>query len=123
MLLLLLPTWLHLRRALRPFLVCSEAMSGCGEQASPHVVIDVAIQAAGVRSLEGRPCKVPGTLLTAVTTPGSLERLPSGMAGGHSELEIRDQAGQGRGLRARGSRLSSEARRTAALRLVTASLA
>jgi len=120
---LLLPTWLHLRRALRPFLVCSEAMSGCGEQASPHVVIDVAIQAAGARLLEGRPRRVPGTLLAAVTTPGSAECPASGVAGERSSLRVRETAGQGRGLRVRGSRLSSAARRTAARRLVTASLA
>ena len=53
-------------------------MSGCGEQASPHLVIDVVIQAAGPRLLEGRPGQVSGTLLTAVTAPGSSEYPPSG---------------------------------------------
>jgi hypothetical protein len=30
-------------------------MSGCGEQASQHLVIDVVIQAAGARLLAGSP--------------------------------------------------------------------
>jgi hypothetical protein len=57
-------------------------MSGCGEQASPHLVIDVVIQAAGARLLEGGPRQVSGTLLTAMTTPGSSECPPSAVAGG-----------------------------------------
>jgi hypothetical protein len=37
-------------------------MSGCGEQASPHLVIDVVIQAAAARSPEGSLRQVPGLL-------------------------------------------------------------
>jgi hypothetical protein len=44
---LLLPAWLDLRRANVPWSDW-EAMSGCGEQTSPHLVIDVVIQAAGL---------------------------------------------------------------------------
>ena len=66
-------------------------MSGCGEQASPHLVIDVMIQAAETWLLEGSPRQIPATVLTAVTAPGSSQCPPSGWLVGRSELGVRER--------------------------------
>jgi hypothetical protein len=88
-------------------------MSECGEQASPHLVIDVVIQPAeGAEEACGErvPCPRP---------PGPRLRDHPRLTA--VRLSVSD--GQGRRSRFRGNRSSSAARRTAARRLVTASLA
>src|SRR6266699_1988520 len=83
-------------------------MGGCGEQASPHLVIDVVIQATGAPSLEGCPCQVSGTSLTAAGTIrliGGLCHPPSGWPAGALRLgSVPDGSGSG----AAGSRQQAE---------------
>jgi hypothetical protein len=50
---LLLPARLDLRRACERSWVCWEAMSECGEQASPRVVIDLGIEAPAGAQRDG----------------------------------------------------------------------
>ena len=60
-------------------------MIGCGEQASPHLVIDVVIQATGADD-QGRAAPCPGHLARGYDGTGHIGVPASGAAGGRFEL-------------------------------------